>query len=71
MRLNWPQKSGLFNSVVSSDKNKKFLFTPPDEFRATVTLSVCNLNSLPAKARVGLGSTTDHGTFDSSEYLGV
>ena len=63
------QKSGLFNSVVSSDKNKKFLFTPPDEFRATVTLSVCNLNSLPAKARVGLGSTTDHGTFDSSEYL--
>lgn len=63
------QKSGMFNSVVSTDKEKKYLYTPPDDFIATVTLSVCNLDSQPAKARIGLGSTSVIDTFDSSEYL--
>jgi hypothetical protein len=63
-----PVKSGLLNAVTSTDNQKKQLYTIPANASATVTLSVCNLDSQPAKARIGL-SNFDLNSFDSSEYL--
>ena len=63
-----PVKSGLLNAVTSTDNQKKQLYTIPANASATITLSVCNLDSQPAKARIGL-SNFDLNSFDSSEYL--
>jgi len=63
-----PAKSGLLNSILSTNNQRKTLYSPPPDCSATVTLSVCNLNSLPAKARIGL-SNANIGSFDSTEYL--
>jgi len=63
-----PVKSGLLNSVASSNNTKKELYTIPANANATVTLSVCNLDSQPARARIGI-SNSDLNSFDSSEYL--
>lgn len=63
-----PVKSGLLNSILSTNNQKKTLYTIPINATAIVTLSVCNLDSQPAKARIGL-SNLGLNQFDSSEYL--
>jgi cytoskeletal protein CcmA (bactofilin family) len=63
-----PVKSGLLNSVQSSNNQKKELYSVPINAIADVTLSVCNLDSQPAKARIGI-SNFNLNSFDSSEYL--
>ena len=63
-----PVKSGLLNSIASTNNQKKQLYTVPTNANALVTLSVCNLGSLPARARIGI-SNLDLNSFDSSEYL--
>lgn len=63
-----PVKSGLLNSITSTNNLKKQLYTVPSNANALVTLSVCNLDSLPSKARIGI-SNLDLNAFDSSEYL--
>jgi hypothetical protein len=63
-----PVKSGLLNSVLSTDFYKKILYTAPQDASAIVTLSVCNLDSQPGKARIGI-SNAGINAFDSSEYL--
>jgi hypothetical protein len=63
-----PVKSGLLNSVLSSNSIKKELYTIPTNANATVTLSVCNLDSQPARARIGL-SYSGLNSFDPSKYL--
>ena len=63
-----PVKSGLLNSVSSSNNQKKELYSVPVNAVADVTLSVCNLDSQPAKARIGI-SNFNLNSFDSSEYL--
>lgn len=61
-------KSGLFNSILSTDNTKKTLYIGPENYNANVTLSICNLDSLPAKARIGIANS-NLGSFDSSEYI--
>lgn len=63
-----PVKSGLLASVISTNTQKKVLYTAPQNSNAIVTLSVCNLDSQPGKARIGI-SNLGLDFFDSSEYL--
>ena len=63
-----PVKSGLLSSVVSTGTQKQELYTAPASSNVTLTLSVCNLDSQPAKARIGI-SNSGLNQFDSSEYL--
>ena len=63
-----PVKSGFFNSILSTNATKKVLYVGPQNYDAYVTLSVCNLNSLPSKIRIGI-SNADLNAFDSSEYI--
>ena len=63
-----PVKSGLLASVQSTNTQKKVLYTAPQDSKAVITLSVCNLDSQPGKARIGISSTGIN-SFDSSEYL--
>lgn len=63
-----PVKSGLLNAVTSTNSQTKQLYNVPANANATLTLSVCNLDSQPAKARIGL-SNLDLNAFDSTEYL--
>jgi hypothetical protein len=63
-----PVKSGLLASVQSTNTQKKVLYTAPQDSNAVITLSVCNLDSQPGKARIGISSTVIN-SFDSSEYL--
>jgi hypothetical protein len=63
-----PVRSGLLNSVLSNNRQIKELYSVPVGATASLTLSICNLNSLPAKARIGI-SNGDIDVFDTSEYL--
>jgi len=63
-----PVKSGLLASVQSTNTQKKLLYTAPQDSNAVITLSVCNLDSQPGKARIGISSTGIN-SFNSSEYL--
>ena len=63
-----PVKSGLLNSVTSTNNIKKQLYVVPVDAKGILTLSVCNLDSKPAKARIGLANANLN-SFDSSEYL--
>jgi hypothetical protein len=63
-----PVKSGLLNSVLSTNLHKKVLYTVPGSASAIVTISVCNLDSQPGRARIGI-SNAGINAFDSSEYL--
>jgi len=63
-----PVKSGLLSSVISTGTQKQQLYTAPSNSKVTLTLSVCNLDSQPAKARIGI-SNSGVDQFDSSEYL--
>jgi len=63
-----PVKSGLLSSVQSTNIQKKVLYTAPQDSNAVITLSVCNLDSQPGKARIGI-SDAGINAFDSSEYL--
>ena len=63
-----PNISGLLSSVVSTNTQKKVLYTAPANSNVLVTLSVCNLGSIPSKARIGL-SNAGLNSFDSTEYL--
>lgn len=63
-----PVKSGLLGSVLSSNSTKKELFLCPQNANALVNLSICNLNSLPAKTRIGITSSLAI-PFNSSHYI--
>lgn len=63
-----PVKSGLLGSILSSNSTRKELFSCPQNANALVNLSVCNLNSLPAKTRIGITSSLAI-PFDSSHYI--
>jgi hypothetical protein len=61
-------KSGLLGSIISTDTQKQTLYTAPPHSDVNLTLSVCNLDSQPGKARIGI-SNYGLNAFDSSEYL--
>lgn len=61
-------KSGFFNSILSTNTTTKVLYVGPQNYNAYVTLSVCNLDSLPSKIRIGI-SNAGLNAFDSSEYI--
>jgi hypothetical protein len=61
-------KSGLLNSILSTNNTKKILYVGPENYNANVTLSICNLDSLPSKARIGIANSSIN-SFDSSEYI--
>ena len=63
-----PVKSGMLNSLISTNVEKKLLYDTPSNSNVIVTLSICNLDSQPAKARIGI-SNGNLNDFDSSEYL--
>jgi hypothetical protein len=63
-----PVKSGLVGAVNSTNTNRKVLFEAPIQSQAIVSLSICNLDSFPAKARVGITSATGFNTSNYIEY---
>jgi hypothetical protein len=58
-------KSGFLSSVNSTNNQKKTLFTSPSNYNSEVSISACNLDSIPGKARIGIST----GSFDSADYL--
>lgn len=63
-----PVKSGLLGSVISTDNTRKTLFTAPIQSESIVTLSICNLNGFPSRARVGITSAVGFNTSNYIEY---
>ena len=63
-----PVKSGIFNQLISSDTNNKLLYTAPVDSKATVTLTIVNLDSEPGDARIGI-SNSGLSDFDTTEYI--
>jgi hypothetical protein len=62
-----PTKSGVLNYLLSTNSQKKLLYSAPIDSKVVLTLSVCNLHSQSAKARIGISD--DLNAFDSHEYL--
>ena len=58
-------KSGFLSSLNSTNTQKKTLFTSPSNYNSEISISACNLNSIPGKARIGIST----GSFDSADYL--
>ncbi len=63
-----PVKSGLLGVVNSTNTSRKVLFEAPIQSQAIVSLSICNLDSFPAKARVGITSAIGFSTSNYIEY---
>ena len=62
--------SGLLGTVLSTDSTKKELYQVPTSLRTEATVVICNLNSFPAKARLGLIQETDGiSAFGSEDYI--
>lgn len=64
-----PVNSGVLNSIITTNSTKKLLYTVPTEAKSNLTLNICNLDSHPVKARIGLLQSNDISLFDSSRYL--
>ena len=63
-----PTKSGILNQVTSTDSDNKVLYTAPVGSKVTTTLSLCNLGSDKATARIGIANA-GLSSFDSAEYI--
>ena len=62
--------SGLLGTVLSTDSTKKELYRIPTDLRTEATVVICNLNSFPAKARLGLVQEVDGiPAFGAEDYI--
>ena len=60
--------SGYFSSVQTAGKSELTLYTSPDGYNSNVTVVACNLNSVPALARLGI-TTGSLAGFTTSQFL--
>jgi len=60
--------SGFLSSVQTAGKTELTLYTSPEGYNATATVVVCNLNSVPAVARLGITTGVLAG-FTTSQFL--
>jgi len=63
-----PVRSGVLSNVISTDKQKKSIFTAPTGSQVNATLSVCNMGVEASVATIGI-SNAALGDFDSTEYI--
>lgn len=63
-----PQRSGLLSNLVSTNSTKKKLYQSRDDLTSLVSLSLTNLGSEPAKARIGI-STSGLNNFNTEGYI--
>ena len=63
-----PVRSGVLSNVISTDKQKKSIFTAPTGSQVNATLSVCNMGVEASTATIGV-SNAAIGDFDSTEYV--
>lgn len=62
--------SGLLGTVLSTDLTKKELYQIPTNDTTEATVVICNLNSFPSKARLGLVQEVDGvSSFASEDYI--
>lgn len=60
--------SGYFSSTQTAGKTELTLYSAPVNYNVTATVIACNLNSIPAVARLGI-STGISSQFNSSQFL--
>ena len=63
-----PVRSGVLSHIITTDKQKRSIFTAPVGSQVNATLSVCNMGVEASVATIGIsnGSLDD---FDSTEYV--
>ena len=62
--------SGYLTSILSTDSTTKFLYKIPANTTTEATIVVCNMNSFPAKARIGvLQEDVIVSGFTSADYI--
>jgi len=67
--------SGLFGHIISTDTNKKVLYHVPIDpgktnLQAEVTIVICNLGTMPKRARIGLVQESENVTdFQVEDYI--
>lgn len=63
-----PVRSGVLSHIITTDKQKKSIFTAPTGSQVNATLSVCNMGVEASVATIGVSNAT-LGDFDSTEYI--
>ena len=63
-----PVRSGVLSHIITTDKQKRSIFTAPTGSQVNVTLSVCNMGVEASTATIGV-SNAGLNDFDSSEYV--
>ena len=63
-----PVRSGVLSHIITTDKQKKSIFTAPTGSQVNATLSVCNMGVEASTATIGV-SNAAIGDFDSTEYV--
>ena len=63
-----PVRSGVLSHIITTDKQKKSIFTAPAGSQVNATLSVCNMGVEASVATIGISNGTLE-TFDSTEYV--
>ena len=62
--------SGYLTSLLSTDNTTKFLYKIPENTTTEATIVICNMNSFPAKARIGvLQEDVIVSGFTSADYI--
>ena len=64
-----PVRSGIFTGLISSNKFNKLLYEAPSGSKASVTLSIVNLGTLAAKAKIGISSSGGISGFSTTNYI--
>ena len=64
-----PVRSGIFTGLISSNKFNKLLYEAPSGSKASVTLSIVNLGTLAAKAKIGISSSGGIAGFSTTNYI--
>ena len=63
-----PVRSGVLSHIITTDKQKRSIFTAPTGSQVNVTLSVCNMGVEASTATIGV-SNAGLDAFDSTEYV--
>ena len=63
-----PVRSGVLSHIITTDKQKKSIFTAPLGSQVNATLSVCNMGVEASVATIGI-SDSGLESFDSTEYV--
>ena len=63
-----PVRSGVLSHIITTDKQKRSIFTAPVGSQVNATLSVCNMGVEASVATIGI-SNGSLSAFDSTEYV--